>query len=213
MIFLLLTSAACQRSKTEQTEPTPTPTSAAAPPATSAAAPGSPEPSQQAAEPTAENASFRVIGGPQLLAELKTKKVRGTLVNVWASWCGPCRQEFPMLTALRSNLAPQGIPIVFVSVDEAEAYGVALEFATQFGEQPPLLVAERPLGPFKAALNPNWPGMLPATFLFDGEGNLRYFWGGPVYENELLPIIEGFLRGEDINGEARPSLSRGLDLR
>lgn len=118
-----------------------------------------------------------------------------------------------MLVALQDNLSSKGIDIVFVSVDEADGEPIALEFAKEHGVSPPIFVAERPLGPFKLALNPQWPGMLPATFLFDGDGKLRYFWGGPVYEKELLPIVEGFLAGEPIDGEANFGLSPGKDFR
>jgi peroxiredoxin len=118
-----------------------------------------------------------------------------------------------MLMALRDNLAPQGIDIVFVSVDEPDSEQTVLDFATERGLGPPILVAERPLGEFKAALNPSWPGMLPATFLFDATGKLRYFWGGPVYEQELLPIVEGFLAGKPIDGQSRFGLSPGKDYR
>lgn len=118
-----------------------------------------------------------------------------------------------MFVSLEDNLSSKGIEILFVSVDEADGEPVALEFAKERGVSPPILVAERPLGPFKQALHPKWPGMLPATFLFDSAGKLRYFWGGPVYENELLPIVEGFLAGEAIDGEANFGLSPGKDFR
>jgi thiol-disulfide isomerase/thioredoxin len=153
------------------------------------------------------------VSGPDLLKKIASSGAKGTIVNAWASWCGPCRREFPMLIALQDNLNPKGIDIVFVSVDEADGEAIALEFAQERGLSPPILVAERPLGPFKQALHPKWPGMLPATFLFDGEGNLRYFWGGPVYEKELLPILEGFLAGDPIDGQANFGLSRGKDFR
>ena len=42
--------------------------------------------------------------------------------------------------------------------------------------------------------------MIPASFLFDAAGKLRYFWAGEVYEKELLPIVEGFLAGKHIDG-------------
>lgn len=156
---------------------------------------------------------IRRIAGPKLLEDIANSGAKGTLVNAWASWCGPCRREFPMLVALKDNMTSRGIDVVFVSVDEQDGEQDAVNFAQERGVVPPILVAERPLGPFKQALNPKWPGMLPATFLFDGEGKLRYFWGGPVYENELLPVVEGFLAGKDIDGQANFGLSPGKDLR
>jgi peroxiredoxin len=118
-----------------------------------------------------------------------------------------------MLVALRDSLSAQKLDVVFVSVDEPETYGAAVDFATTRGVEAPILVASRPLGPFKSAMSPQWPGMLPATFLFDEQGKLRYFWGGPVYEEELLPIVERYLAGEEVDGYAKVPLRRGKDFR
>ena len=51
--------------------------------------------------------------------------------------------------------------------------------------------------------------MLPASFLFDGTGKLRYFWPGEAFENEVVPIIDGLLAGKAIDGEANISVSPG----
>ncbi len=155
----------------------------------------------------------REIGGSELLAQIRSSGAKGTLVNAWASWCGPCRREFPMLVGLKPNLDPQGIEVIFVSVDEPESRGAAIGFFRDHGGELPVLVAERPLGPFKQALNPRWPGMLPATFLFDAEGKLVYFWGGPVYEQELLPVLEKYSAGTLEPGEATFGLAPGKDSR
>lgn len=183
-------------------------------PSEPSAAPPAPAPEGAALD---VDSAFQVVSGPALLERLKMPAPgpaqRGTIVNAWASWCGPCRREFPMLIALRDNLKAQGIELVFVSVDEPESRGAALDFARSNGLEPPLLIAERPLGPFKLALNERWPGMLPATFLFDATARLRYFWGGPVYDDELLPIVEGFVQGKNIDGEAKFGLTPGRDFR
>jgi thiol-disulfide isomerase/thioredoxin len=149
------------------------------------------------------------VSGAELIAEVRRRGGRGTLVNAWASWCGPCRREMPMLLGLAQNLAPQGLHLLLVSVDEPEGRPQAVEFLNAHGVQEPSYVARRPLGSFKQDLNPRWPGMLPASFLFDAEGKLRYFWGGPVYENELLPVIDAFLAGTLSDGEARFGLAPG----
>ncbi len=118
-----------------------------------------------------------------------------------------------MLVSLRESLSAQKVDLLFVSVDDEESHQAAVDFGTSHGLKPPFMVAARPLGEFKAAMSPQWPGMLPATFLFDANGELRYFWPGEVFENELTPIIEGFLAGKDIDGFARVGLQRGTDSR
>jgi len=118
-----------------------------------------------------------------------------------------------MLIGMKAKLAELGIDVVFVSVDEPETHEAAERFAREHGLTGELLVAQRPLGPFKRALNPDWPGMLPATFLFDAAGSLRHFWGGPAFEDEILPVVEGFLAGKPVDGKSLPGLSPGLDFR
>lgn len=164
----------------------------------------------QATDATGE---IRLLRGEELALHLRTTKSRGTLVNVWASWCGPCRDELPMLLGLSTSLAAQGIELVFVSVDEPESEQAALSFFRDKGGKAPIYVAEQPLGPFKEALSPRWRGMLPATFLFDARGALRYLWGGPVYDTELLPVVEGYLAGKNIDGESNFGLAPGQDSR
>ncbi len=107
-----------------------------------------------------------------------------------------------MLQALEGNLAAQGVEIVLVSVDEPEDAPKALSFLRDQKVTLKSYLAERPLDVFKRDLNPRWPGMLPASFLYDSEGKLRYFWGGEAFENEIVPVIEGLLSGKPIDGEA-----------
>jgi hypothetical protein len=114
-----------------------------------------------------------------------------------------------MLQAMAENLRHQGVAFVLVSVDEPEERPQAEAFLRDHHVTLESYIATRPLEPFKLALNPRWPGMLPATFLYDGAGKLRYYWGGPAYEQEILPIIEGFLAGKTIDGEATFGLAPG----
>lgn len=137
-----------------------------------------------------------------LLDQIRATRAKATLVNVWASWCGSCKHELPMLQKVTTELAAQGVKLLLVSVDEPEQEHKAVELLGELGFEEPGFVALRPLGPFKKAMNPNWPGMIPATFLFDSDAQLRYYWGGEAFESELRPVVEGFLRGDRIDGEA-----------
>lgn len=178
--------------------------------------PGAPPATPAAANNTDKgpaSADVRWLDGPGILEAIRSSGAKFTLLNFWASWCGPCRQEFPMLMGLSANLETRGLKILFVSLDEPESIPAALEFAANNGLHPPIAVAERPIGALKAAIHPGWPGMLPASFLFDQNGILKYFWGGPVFEHELLPILDKALSGEDISGEMHFGLAPGKDMR
>lgn len=133
---------------------------------------------------------------------------KGTLVNAFASWCGPCREEVPLLEAMAANLRREGIRLVFVSFDEPDDRAKAEAFLRAHDVRSPAFLALDGLT-FRTRLAPRWPGMIPATFLLDHETKLRYFWGGPAYEHEILPIVDGFLAGRAIDGQSSFSLSPG----
>jgi len=216
-VLALLTAAtltvACGRprqvTRTEQTPPSDATASAAlpseAPAQASASLPGAASPA--AASPA--GGALEAVTGDELLRRLRASGAKATLVNAWATWCGSCKRELPQLQEMAAKLAPRGVKILLVSVDEPEQLSEAREFLSARGITVPSVAAARPLGEFKAALNPRWPGMLPATFLFDAAGKLRYYWGGPAYENELMPIVEGLLAGKAIDGEADFTLAPG----
>lgn len=160
-------------------------------------------PSASSVPPIAQAPTIERLTAAELKARGKTLGPKGFLVNAWASWCGPCKEEFPMLVDLQKKFEKVGIALLFVSVDTAESEAKAIEFAREYGHQGPLLFVRGSLSEFKAGLHPGWPGMLPASFLFDPAGKLRYFWGGAVYESELTPIVEALVRGEAVQGESQ----------
>lgn len=145
----------------------------------------------------------------QLRAGIKARGKKATLVNAWASWCGPCRREVPMLQALAANLKPQGVQIMLVTVDDPKDEAKALSFLKDNGITLESYIVDGSIGDFKAGINPRWPGMLPASFLFDGNAELAHFWGGEAFENEMVPLIDDFLAGRPIKPETRYGLAPG----
>jgi thiol-disulfide isomerase/thioredoxin len=142
------------------------------------------------------------------LKQLAALGGKGTLVNAFASWCGPCREEVPMLAAMAQNLRNDGIHLVFVAFDEPEDRDKAASFLRAHDARAPSFLALDALA-FRQRLAPNWPGMIPATLLFDPGPRLRYLWAGPAYEQEIVPIVEGFLAGRAIDGQSSFVLTPG----
>jgi thiol-disulfide isomerase/thioredoxin len=155
-------------------------------------------------EPPKSADTLETVTAEALISKLKASGRKGTLVNAWASFCGPCKREIPMLEGLAKKLRPRGIDVVLVTVDEPGDEAKALEFLRERKIELTSYVAARPLGEFKRGMNPRWPGMLPASFLFDREGTLRYYWGGEAFENEILPVLEALADGRPIQGESSP---------
>jgi peroxiredoxin len=73
------------------------------------------------------------LGGTPGTKSLADYKGQVVLVNIWATWCGPCRQEMPSMEALYKEFAPRGFKIVAVSIDEAGDAAKVRDFVKEFG--------------------------------------------------------------------------------
>ena len=190
-------------------EPSPAPSETAPPPPAPEATDGPPAPVAESGPPAPEGAALAplaTVSAERLLGEVRRLGGKGTLVNAWASWCGPCKHEIPMLERFAEKYASAGIHVVLVSLDEPADREKAAAFLKERKLVLTSYLAERPLGPFKQGMNPRWPGMLPASFLYDSTGALRYFWGGEAFEGEVAPVLESFAAGKRIQGEAVPAI-------
>ncbi len=115
----------------------------------------------------------RVLSGPAISLD----SLRGdvVLLNVWATWCKPCRQEIPALDSLYREFSPQGLRVVGVSIDlEGEEQRIA-DFAKELGASYALWhdPDDNVSSTFLAI-------GVPATFLIDRAGVLRWRHHGPV---------------------------------
>ena len=111
-------------------------------------------------------------------ASLRSGKV--TVVNVWASWCGPCRVEHPLLAELAKR---GGIRLYGLNYkDDPEN---ARRFLGTLG-QPFAAIGADPAG--RAAVDWGVYGV-PETFIVDGQGVIRYKWIGPLNQNALDSIL------------------------
>lgn len=107
---------------------------------------------------------------------------RPTLVNLWASWCGPCREEMPAVQ--RFAEANPGVRVVGVAIDDAP--DAAREFAREVGVAFPLGVdRDDRVGDGYGVTG------LPMTLLLDRRGRLASTWAGPVTRGDLDDLVSG----------------------
>ena len=99
---------------------------------------------------------------------------RVLLLDVWASWCGPCKQELPMLDAMARRLKAQGIDVLAVSVDQERAN--VDKFLKGHGKWA-LTIAHDPGGAIAERLQPD---KMPTSYVIDRSGIVRYVNAGFV---------------------------------
>jgi len=120
---------------------------------------------------------------PAITKELIKGKV--TLVNVWASWCAPCRIEHPVI----SKLAEDNKDILLVGINYKDKNPNALRFLSSLGN-PYAAVSVDPKG--SASIDWGVYG-IPETFIVDKSGTIIYRHVGPIspsiVEKRLMPII------------------------
>jgi thiol-disulfide isomerase/thioredoxin len=209
-LFVVLTTACSKKTAPPEEVDVAEP---AASPATLEASPVPPAPEAPVTEaplttPPSADQRLPVVSAEGVLDRVRASGKKGVLVNAWATFCGPCRRELPLLETLLPNLRTAGLDVLLVSMDDPEDAPKAAAFMDNLHLTLPSVIAERPLGVFKQGINPRWPGMLPASFLFDATGRLRYYWGGEAFESELVPVLTAFAEGKPIEGEANFQVAR-----
>jgi len=118
------------------------------------------------------------IDAAALLARVADGRASVTLVNVWATWCGPCREEFPALVAVARRHRSEGVRLLLVSADYADELPAARQFLEANGARDTSYIKDEPDMAFINGVHPAWSGALPATLLYDAHGRLLEFWEG-----------------------------------
>ena len=104
------------------------------------------------------------------------------LINFWATWCGPCREEYPDLVKIDEQYRGK-IDFLTVSLDEVADKDTAVpKFLAEMKAQMPayLLVTNNDDEAAMAAVSKSWNGALPFTILFDPNGGVAYVRQGKV---------------------------------
>jgi len=154
--------------------------------------------------------NLRAVTGSDLSHLARASRGKGTIFNIWATWCGSCKGEMPIMSQVARTYASRGLNVVLVSVDEPEDQTRLTKIALDLGFAPPTWVAMQPLSAFKWAIDQKWKGNIPITLLYDVQGKRRFFWDGPVETAELVPVVEDFLAGKPVQGEKHFELSAGI---
>lgn len=121
-------------------------------------------------------------GKPQPLAQWRGKVL---VINFWASWCPPCREEMPVLNELQLKYADKGLQLVGISAEDIDA---TKNFTTNY----PLLAADAQAMPLAASLG-NHRSVLPFTVVLDRHGKITKTMHGKVDNSTLEKAVTPLL--------------------
>jgi peroxiredoxin len=128
------------------------------------------------------------IAGAKALAANDSKKFR--LVNVWATWCGPCVIELPQLVEMNRMYRHRAFEFVTISMDEPEAKDAALAKLKELKVATTNYILDaQDKDRFVNALDPEWAGPVPYTMLIAPGGKVVYRHTGEIDPLELKKAI------------------------
>jgi thiol-disulfide isomerase/thioredoxin len=127
--------------------------------------------SPKAATANADLPIIDLAGYNKILAKYRGKPL---LVTFWATWCEPCRDEFPTLVQLAKEYGPKALAVFGVSLDDNADMNLVRHFLTEFRpgfsnyrQNPQIDVDE-----FYRGVNPNWQGSMPETIFYSRDGRI-----------------------------------------
>lgn len=139
---------------------------------------------------------LETLGGETF--RLSEQEGRVVVVNFWATWCPPCREEIPDFIQLQEEFGAEDVVFVGVSLDDAGPDRVRA-FAEDFGVNYPIVIDD---GSASAAYGPI--ASLPTTFLIGPDGTVQGYAPGMVTREMIEPPIANLVAGRPVNAGADP---------
>lgn len=123
----------------------------------------------------------KMNGEPFTLSDHEGKVV---VINIWATWCAPCRKEIPDFINMQRELRDQGVLFVGVSIDE-EGWEAVRPYAKKMDINYPVVVDDGSVfdgyGPFR---------LIPTSYIINKRGQIEYVAPGMLTERKLKPILK-----------------------
>jgi peroxiredoxin len=128
------------------------------------------------------------LNGITTLRHNNTPKLR--LINLWATWCVPCIEEFPELVTLNRMYRDRGFELVSISTDDSAAKEKALIFLEkQQSSSPNYIYTGEDKYKLMETIDPKWQGALPYSLLIEPGGKIVYAHQGAIDAEQLRKII------------------------
>lgn len=141
------------------------------------------------AKPASDVPQFSLSSLEGKTVAMKDLSNKVVIVDFWATWCGPCREEIPHLNELYSELKGKGLEIVGISMDTDGTDGVK-DFAREFRIQYPIVMGDE-----KVAESFGGIIGLPTTFVIDRKGKVAKKYIGLPPAEDMRKIVKELVEG------------------
>lgn len=136
------------------------------------------------------------IDKPRLEKIIKERNGKVLLLNIWATWCVPCREEFPDLVKIHKALGKEKVEVIGISIDFTEDIkSKVIPFLKKQKADFVNYIAD-----FKNdeelinMINREWNGAIPATIIYNTQGDMVAFMEGKKTYTEFAEVIKGMLK-------------------
>ena len=150
------------------------------------------QPAFAQAAKTPDPSIIDLAGYQQILAKYRGKPL---VVNFWATWCEPCRDEYPLIVELAAEFKAQGVSVVGINMDDDSDMNLVRRFIARTQPHFPNY-RQKPgidLDAFYQGVNPAWKGTMPQTVFYTRDGRIGgYFLGTrprPVFEEAFRDLL------------------------
>ena len=126
-------------------------------------------------------------GRPRALTDFQGKTL---VINFWATWCAPCREEIPLFVRLQNEYAPKKVQFVGIAIDQVDKIR---DFAKEFGINYPLLIGGLDAVEMSRKVG-NKAGVLPFTLLVGRDGRTAISLVGSITEQDMRRRLELLLK-------------------
>lgn len=111
-------------------------------------------------------------------------------INVWATWCEPCREEMPDIVRFAQDRKHPGVRVLLVSADSSKERAAVVKYLTSLGVDFPSYHKTGDDMEFINGIDPAWDGTIPASWLFDANGKRVHLWNGSLTYQQLVQKVD-----------------------
>jgi len=137
-------------------------------------------------------AEFELLDGSKF--KISEKKGKVLMLNIWGTWCGPCREEMPHLVEMQNKYGPQGFEVIGLNIGDGSGTPETVEQITTFAAKMKLnyILARSPNASTIQFYQISKQQVVPQTLIVDREGHLRgvFVGGGPRVMDSMKSTLE-----------------------